>query len=116
MPDGLLFLSRTRICWNSRGRMRFTQEMQALCRAAKELDIPLEINLHGLVKKRHYPCERFFRIAEPAAAPLWPVLTRTARTAFQPGTCADYRALVERCGLTVTDRIPLKEPFGIFGH
>ena len=35
---------------------------------------------------------------------------------FQPGTCADYRALVERCGLTVTDRIPLKEPFGGFGH
>ena len=95
----------------------YTQEMQALCRAAKELDVPLEINLHGLVKKRHYPCERFFRIAGDSGCTVVAGLdAHSADGIFQPGTCADYHALVERCGLTVTDCIPLKEPFGSFGH
>ena len=38
-------------------------ENERLCEAAKALGIPLEINMLGLMGRRHYPSERFFRIA-----------------------------------------------------
>lgn len=37
--------------------------MRPVCRTAKALDVPLEINMLGLVQGRAYPTERFFRIA-----------------------------------------------------
>ena len=30
----------------------------------KEADYPIELNMNGLVGGRHYPCDRFFRIAQ----------------------------------------------------
>ena len=41
----------------------YTREMRKLCRAAKDTDTPLEINLLGIRDGRHYPEERFWRIA-----------------------------------------------------
>ena len=41
----------------------FEREMRRLCTRAKELDIPLEINLNGLGDGRHYPDPAFFEIA-----------------------------------------------------
>lgn len=38
-------------------------EMTRLCRAMKEMGVPLEINLQGIRANRHYPSERFFQIA-----------------------------------------------------
>lgn len=39
------------------------REYRRLCTAAKKFGIPLEINLLGIRGQRHYPNERFFRIA-----------------------------------------------------
>ena len=39
------------------------REYRRLCEAAKKMGIPLEINLLGIRTQRHYPQERFFRIA-----------------------------------------------------
>ena len=39
------------------------REYRRLCQAAKKMGIPLEINLLGMRAQRHYPNERFFRIA-----------------------------------------------------
>ena len=41
----------------------FNTEMTRLCLAAKQFSVPLEINMLGLSDHRHYPTERFFRIA-----------------------------------------------------
>ncbi len=41
----------------------YRREMTRLCRVAKEMDVPLELNLHGLHFQRHYPADRFWRIA-----------------------------------------------------
>lgn len=41
----------------------YVSEMKRLCRGAKELDIPLEINLRGMNLGWHYPNDRFFSIA-----------------------------------------------------
>lgn len=42
----------------------YAQEMTRLCMAAKEMDIPLELNLLGFSTKRHYPNVLFFVIAK----------------------------------------------------
>ncbi len=41
----------------------YEKQMHRLCVAAKHQNIPLEINLLGATTNRHYPSERFFRIA-----------------------------------------------------
>lgn len=47
-----------------KGREDFYREqMLRLCRRVKELGIPLEYNLLGLRENRHYPSDRFFKIA-----------------------------------------------------
>ena len=38
-------------------------EMTRLCTAMKEMDIPLEMNMLGMRDGRHYPAERFWKIA-----------------------------------------------------
>lgn len=39
------------------------RELTRLCRGVKALEIPLEINLLGLMKHRHYPSDLFWQIA-----------------------------------------------------
>lgn len=38
-------------------------EMSRLCRELKDMDIPLEINVLGMAVNKHYPSERFWRLA-----------------------------------------------------
>ncbi|MEE1197973.1 MAG: histidinol-phosphatase HisJ family protein [Acutalibacteraceae bacterium] len=40
----------------------FYTQMKRLCVAAKEYDVPLEINMLGAATGRNYPCEHFFKI------------------------------------------------------
>ena len=48
----------------------YRREMTRLCLAAKENNIPLEINLHGIKNNRFYPSDRFFAIAGEIGAPV----------------------------------------------
>lgn len=41
----------------------YRQHIRDLCRAAKQMDVPLEINLLGMTNGRHYPNERFWEVA-----------------------------------------------------
>ena len=41
----------------------YESEYRRLCECAKSLDIPLEINFLGLSENRHYPSDKFMRIA-----------------------------------------------------
>ena len=41
----------------------YRRHMERFCRGARELDVPLEINLQGLMENRAYPTDRFWRIA-----------------------------------------------------
>ena len=41
----------------------YRRETVRLCEAAKRLSVPLEVNMLGAKSKRHYPSERFFKIA-----------------------------------------------------
>ena len=48
----------------------YRREMTRLCQAAKEHNVPLEINLHGIKNDRFYPSDRFFAIAGEVGAPV----------------------------------------------
>ena len=48
----------------------YESEMERICVASKEHNVPLEINLHGIRNERHYPCDRFFSIAGRIGAPV----------------------------------------------
>lgn len=41
----------------------YEYEMRRLCTVLKDLEMPLEINALGMATHRHYPCERFWKIA-----------------------------------------------------
>lgn len=41
----------------------YEKHMSRLCQHLKALNLPVEINILGLCENRHYPCDRFLRIA-----------------------------------------------------
>ena len=52
-PDCILFLG-DRTC--------LKEQLRRICREAKSCDLPLEINLLGIHKQKHYPCKEFFEL------------------------------------------------------
>lgn len=48
----------------------YRREITRLCQAAKDMDIPLEINLCGVRNKKHYPADGFWKIAGEVGAPV----------------------------------------------
>ncbi|MBR5707843.1 MAG: histidinol-phosphatase [Oscillospiraceae bacterium] len=87
----------------------YEREMRRLCRAARETETPLEINLLGLREGRNYPDERFWRLAaeEGCAALL-------GCDAHRPEDLEDFRSerkaldMAERLGLRLLERVELK--------
>ncbi|MBP3658065.1 MAG: histidinol-phosphatase [Oscillospiraceae bacterium] len=87
----------------------YCREMERLCLAAKELNIPLELNLLGLRANRTYPSERFFRIAKACGSTIVAGIdAHDPNCFFQPETFEPYQKFVAACGLTVTDEITLR--------
>jgi len=60
-PDAYLFTGDEAV---------YRRYMEYYCGEVKKLGLPLEINLLGLGTGRHYPTERFFRIAAEADCPV----------------------------------------------
>ena len=89
----------------------YDKHMRRLIRAANDCDLPLEINLHGIMADRAYPNPRFWELAaeEGGKAIL-------GRDAHDPSalldTATELRALdmVQRLGLTLLSQIALKKP------
>ena len=48
----------------------YEREITRLCQASLDYNVPLEINLLGIRKKKHYPCDKFFRIAGKVGSPV----------------------------------------------
>ena len=87
----------------------YEDEMRRLCVAAKELDIPLEINVLGLRTGRCYPSERFFCIAKSCGNTIIAGLdAHDVGAIYQPEYYAPYHKLVTACSLDVTDTPALR--------
>lgn len=86
----------------------YERQMRRLCERCLALNIPLEINLLGLRTARHYPSDRFFRIAAEVGNPV--VLGCDAHAPCDmavPENVAEGYAMAERLGLRVLERLPL---------
>lgn len=82
----------------------YEREMVRMCRALKDMNIPLEINLLGLLGGKHYPRERFWEIAGKAGNEV--ILGIDAHWTEQIGEMSSYQKgleLVARHGLRLLD-------------
>lgn len=89
----------------------YTQHMRRLCRGAKDLGIPLEINCLGLYEGRNYPNRAFWEIAGEAGNQVVIGCDAHQPEALRrPQVEAAARALAAECGLPVLETVPLVKP------
>lgn len=110
MKTGLFtYFAHPDLLWYTGDDETYEREMSRLCAAAKELDMPLEINLLGLATGRNYPNEKFWHLAAKAGCKA--VL---GCDAHYPEALSDTlpekkaRALAEKVGIEIIDTVELK--------
>ena len=84
-------------------------EMSRLCKAMKELNIPLEINLLGMSEGRQYPNEQFWKLAGENGNQV--ILGLDAHSAMQMKNVNCYNKameMVEKYNLNLIKRIDIK--------
>lgn len=85
-------------------------EMTRLCKALLELSIPLELNILGMAEHRHFPAERFWRIAGGMGNPVILGLDAHSAAHIRDGRSYDRcMELAERCGLKVIETMKLRK-------
>ncbi len=88
----------------------YERHMRELCRAARELSIPLEINLLGVRDRRHYPNEAFWRIAgEEGNAVVLGSDAHQPEVVCAPEAEKTAMEMADRCGLTVVETVDLRD-------
>ncbi len=89
----------------------YEEHMRRICLAAKEQGIPLEINLNGFLYDRHYPCDRFFRLAKECGNTIVVGYDAHNPALFSDAeTLKKAEALIQRLDLSVTYEIPIIDP------
>lgn len=87
----------------------YRREMERLCRGVKALNLPLEINLLGLMESRHYPCGRFWQIAgETGCMGILGCDAHWAHALNLPDVEAQGRKLAAKYGIPLLDTVELK--------
>lgn len=99
-PDCILFLG---------DRKLLKDQLRRICREAKSCQLPLEINLLGIHKQKHYPCKEFFELlAEEGNTVI------LGADAHQPERFLNYEAeekadqLVKEYGLQLIETTPFR--------
>ncbi|MBO4687918.1 MAG: histidinol-phosphatase [Clostridiales bacterium] len=69
METGLFtYLAHPDLVYYMGGDEVYLRHMRRIVRKSIELSIPLEVNMYGFLDGRHYPCDRFFRMASEMGA------------------------------------------------
>ena len=87
----------------------YQDAVRPMCREARRLGIPLEINLEGVRKQKHYPNMAFWEIAAQEACTA--VLGSDAHRpweVYSPEAEKKARAMARYLGLKVLDRVELR--------
>ena len=85
----------------------YDREYRRLCEYLKSKDIPVEINLLGVVEKRHYTSERFLRIAkEVGNTAIIGIDAHTPDRLDNRSMIEACRTMADRCGLKLVDVLP----------
>lgn len=88
----------------------YEREMRRLCRKALETDTPLELNLLGIREGRHYPRERFWRIAAEEGNPV--ILgcdAHSPRHVCDRSSEEKALQMVQRLGLKLIDTLSIRK-------
>lgn len=98
------YLCHPDLCLYTGDRNLLEKGFLQLCEAAKRMDIPLELNLYGLIDHRHYPSKDFFRIAKEVGNEII-----AAYDAHDPNRMTDENEIialnefVADCGITLSE-------------
>ena len=85
----------------------YRSEFLRLCKAMKDNNIPLEINMLGLNIGRHYPCDQFFSIAsEVGNSVIIGCDAHSPDSLLDSDAMNKCRLFAERHGLNIIDFIP----------
>ena len=91
-------------------RAIYERHMRRLCRVSVETGTPLEINLLGQLEGRHYPNERFWRLAaEEGCAVILGCDAHAPEQLCDAKNEEAARKLAARCGLTPMDTVTLRK-------
>lgn len=86
----------------------YETQMRFLCREAKAMGVPLEINLEGMRTGKNYPEERFWRIAgEVGNAVVLGADCHLPQGVTGQDRVAPALQMARRCGLQVLDRVQI---------
>ncbi len=87
----------------------YAREIRRLCRAARETETPLEINLLGLREGRHYPCRRFWEIAaREGCRAILGCDAHQPRWVTDPVSEEKVKAMTEELGMELLPLAPLR--------
>lgn len=91
----------------------YREEMRKLCRRAKTLGVPLEINFLGLYEGRNYPDERFWRIAgEEGCEVIFGIDAHTPEAFGRSQTLEKAYEMVQKYGLLLKETVAFRRPAG----
>lgn len=92
----------------------YDREMRRICVCAKELALPMEINMYGVIKGGHYPNEQFWQIAAEVGNDVLVSLDAHRLEMFRNETAlAAAYAMAERCGLKPIELTEVRNPFKV---
>ena len=91
----------------------YEKHMREICIAAKELSVPLEINLLGLHEHRNYPNDLFWNmVRETGNLVVMGCDAHAPERVGNPELIAEGEAFAVRYGLEVLDELVLRNPLG----
>lgn len=89
----------------------YEKEMRRLCRNAKACDIPLEINFLGLHGNKHYPNQRFWKIAgEEGCKAVFGADAHSPEAVCRPEVTKMAEEMVEKYGLLLQETVTFRKP------
>ena len=89
----------------------YVRETKRLCEGAKALHIPLEINMLGIDEGRHYPSDRFFKIAKEVGCDfIFGCDAHKPIKVAHPEIVAKAEAFAARVGITPIETVKLRRP------
>lgn len=110
MQTGLFsYLAHPDLLFFTGSQELYREQMGAVCKAAKDCGLPLEVNLLGICSGRHYPNPVFWELAAQENCPV--VIGRDAHTPAQlldGESLAQARRLIGQLGLQVQQTVNLR--------
>lgn len=86
----------------------FRREMERLCRASNDLGLPVELNVLGIFRERHYPCEEFLRVVKECDSTVILGVDAHLPDQFLDNASIDRAyELIDKYGLRVTESIDM---------